>query len=75
MKVVFEFDTDSELFDPVELETFYQANHLRMCISEILDKCRAWEKYDERDAIPVDEIRDTIVDIVNDNCDIAKLGY
>ena len=75
MKITFEFDTDSELFDSTELETFYQANHLRMCISDILDKLRSWEKYDNRDAIPVDEIRDTIVRIVNENCNLEKLGY
>ena len=75
MKITFEFDTDSELFDSIELETFYQANYLRICISEILDKCRAWEKYDEREAIPADEIRDTIVRIVNENCNLEKLGY
>ena len=47
MKVIFEFDTDSENFSPAELEMHFQAWHLVHCIDEIREKMRSWTKYDQ----------------------------
>jgi hypothetical protein len=74
MKVTFEFDTDSENFDSIELEAHYQARDLVSCLSNILDKTRSWYKYDEREEIPTEEIRDEIVEIINDHVNTEKLG-
>ena len=75
MKVIFEFDTYSENFDNTELETHYQAESMALCISKILDKTRSWYKYDERNEIPVEEICDEIIGIVNKHVNLEKMGY
>lgn len=56
MIVTFQFDTDSENFDNTELEAHYQANNMACCLSEIENKLRSWYKYDERPAIPTEDI-------------------
>ena len=75
MKVTFEFDSDKESFDYQELQRYYQVDDMAMCISDILDKCRSWYKYDERSEIPIEEVYDTIIDIVNNYCNMEKMGY
>ena len=46
MKVIFEFDTDSENFDNTELEAYKQAPHLVRALADICDKLRSWDKWD-----------------------------
>lgn len=75
MKVIFEFDTDSENFDNTELEAHYQSRSMAMCLNEIQNKLRGWYKYDERGLIPVDEICDSINDIILENVNMERLGY
>lgn len=75
MKFIFEFDTESEDFSTCELEKYRQAPAMTYCISEIQEKVREWRKYDEREAIPVDEIADEINEIIMDNVNMEKMGY
>ena len=42
---------------------------------EISNKLREWEKYDDREAIPASEIRETIMRIINEHVNLEKLGY
>ena len=44
-------------------------------IGEILKKARSWDKYDERSAIPTDEIRKELNEIICQYVDIEKIGY
>ena len=48
MKVIFEFDTESENFNSIELERHKQADDMAKALGEILKKARGWDKYDER---------------------------
>lgn len=76
MKVTFEFDTDSEIFDKYELEAHYRATDMAYILNEITEKIRSWVKWDEREAIPKDLIFETIWDIIQDNgISMEKLGY
>ena len=76
MKIIFQFDTESENFDSTELETYLQAKNMASCISSILGKLRSWYKYDERPSIPTDEIQESIVEIINDSdVNVERMGF
>lgn len=75
MKITYEFDTDKEGFDWTELHRIEQADDMAYSISLIKDKVRSWYKYDDRSSIPVEEIQDTIYDILNEHLNLEKLGY
>lgn len=75
MKVIFEFDTESEHFDSCELERHYQANHMAYCLSRISDKLRSWSKWEERETLPIEEVCDSIFDIITEEVDLERLGY
>lgn len=67
MKVIFEFDTDSENFNNCELEQVKQADKMARTLSEITDQLRSWYKYDTRGSIPIDEIHEKIWEIIKEN--------
>ena len=76
MKIVFEFDTDSENFDYIELERYKQVDKLAMCLGQIADKVRYWYNKEIRNEIPTEEIGDTIFEIIKDNnINLEKIGY
>lgn len=78
MKITYEFDTDSENWESESMtrDQYEHAFQMLMALSKILDKTREWYKYDTREAIPVEEVRDTINDIINTQVpDIDKLIY
>ena len=75
MKVKFEFDTQSENFDYHEYEVFNSAEEMVTALYEISNKLRGWEKYDDREAIPASEIKETIMKIINEHVNLEKLGY
>ena len=76
MKVTFEFNTDDENFDRYQLEAHHQAENLVFTLSKITDKLREWYKYDNRSSIPIEEVYDSIWDIIQDNnINMEKLGY
>lgn len=67
MKITYAFDTDSEDFNYQELNRIQSADRLTSCIWDIEQQLRQWYKYDNRESIPVNEICDTIYDIIKDN--------
>lgn len=75
MKVKFEFDTLSKNFDPHEYEIFKCAEDIAHALYEILNKLRDWEKCDVRKAIPSNEIRESIAEIINEHINFEKLIY
>ena len=74
MKITFEFDTLSENFEYPELYAVQDAQMLVHTISKILDLARHYEKYDDRESIPVDELVDKIRDTILD-CGIITERY
>ena len=75
MKIVFEFDTDSENFDYIELERYKQVDNMAICLGEIADKVRYWYNKEIRNEIPTEEIGDTIFKIINEHINLEKIGY
>ena len=75
MKIKFEFDTESELFDQHELNRYLNANKMAYCLSEITNKLRSWYKYDNRGEIPIQEVYDEIWDIIQEEVSMEELGY
>lgn len=76
MKIIFEFDTESENFDYQELEKYKQVDKLIRVLSSFLDKVRTWNKWDERSAIPTEEIHKEFYDLVEEEgLDLSSMGY
>ena len=67
MKVTFEFDTLSENFVPSELERMKNVDKMVSALYEITNQLKHWEKYDDRDNIPKDEVYEKIWDIITDS--------
>ena len=75
MKLTFEFDTSSENFDIYELERHEQAENLAVCLYGISNKVKGWYKYDNREAIPPEEIKEQIDKIIIEYVRLDRLGY
>ena len=75
MKINFEFDTDNENFDYIELERYKQVDNMAICLGEIADKVRYWYNKDDRNEISTEEIGDTIFKIINEHINLEKIGY
>jgi len=68
MKIIFEFDTDSENFDRCNLKRFQNIDKICSTLNEILNKVRGWDKYDDREQLSKEEVCETIWGIIKDNC-------
>ena len=78
MKITYEFDTDGPNWDSERMtrDQYEHAFQMLSALSEILDKTREWYKYDQREAIPTEEIRNTINGIIDEKVpDIEELIY
>ena len=76
MKVTFEFHTDDENFNQDELNRFYDADNMAMCLEALREKVRSWIKWDQREEIPKEEIEKVFWEIIQDhNISFEKLGY
>lgn len=75
MKIIFEFDTDSENFDYTELRRYKCVDDMAMCLGAIADKVRYWYNKDNRNEISTDEIGDVIFGIINEHINLEKIGY
>ena len=64
MKITYEFDTTSEDFDRAELLRVQKATEMTACIYDIENKLRGWYKYDPRNEVPIDEVREEILEII-----------
>lgn len=65
MKITYEFDTTTENYDRYEHERINKSLDMALALYDIDSKIRGWRKYDERDAIPVDEITQMFVDVLD----------
>lgn len=77
MKITFEFDTDKEDFNDWQtLEIYKKAEDLASAVNSILEQVKSWYKWDNRSAIPQEEIQDKIYQIINDEgINLEKMGY
>lgn len=76
MKVTYEFNTDSDNFDYHEYQIYKQAPDTARTLSEIFDKLIHYEEWDERESIPKDELKETMVEILNENnVSLEEMGY
>ena len=64
MKITYEFDTTSENYDKFEMLRIQKSLDMALALWDLDGKIRNWRKWDERDAIPVEEITDTFVEIL-----------
>lgn len=67
MKITYEFDTNDENFCPDELKRIQKADDLCSCIWDIEQKLREWYKYDNRGDIPIEEVREEILSIIDEH--------
>lgn len=74
MEVVYRFTFEEGSDDLIDLKLMQNATAMYCALSEIEEQTRQWYKYGNRDSIPVEEIRDTIRDIIQDHVDLDKLG-
>ncbi len=65
MKITYEFDTTAENFDRYEYARISKSLDMALALYDIDSKIRGWRKYDERDTIPVDEITDMFVGVLD----------
>lgn len=76
MKVTYEFNTGSDNFDYHEYQMYRQAQDTARALSQIFDKLRTYEKWDERESIPKDELLDTMAEILKENnVSLDEMGY
>lgn len=75
MKIKIEFDNESPNFDQYELNRYLYANKMAICLHEITNKIRGWYKYDERIAIPTEEISEQLWNIINEHVNMEEIGY
>lgn len=64
MKITYEFDTTTENFDRYEYTRVSKSLDMALALYDIDSKIRSWRKYDERDTIPVSEITDMFVGVL-----------
>ena len=65
MKIIYEFDTTADNYDRYERTRIDKSLDMALALYDIDSKIRGWRKYDERDAIPVDEITQMFVDALD----------
>lgn len=80
MKVTFEFDTNREdfyeSFDHCKLYNVQQAQEMACCLNELATKIRSVEKWDSREAIPIEEISNFFWESMKEHgLDFERMGY
>lgn len=66
MKIIYEFDTTADNYDRYERTRIDKSLDMALALYDIDSKIRGWRKYDERDAIPVDEITQMFINILEE---------
>lgn len=74
VEVIYKFTFEEGSDDMIDLKLIQNATGMYLALSEIREQTRQWYKYGDREAIPVEEIRDTIWDITAEHVDLDKLG-
>lgn len=67
MEVIYKFDFKEDSDDLHELKLIEKRSNMYLALHDLSEKFRSWYKYDERTAIPTDEIRETFYDILAEN--------
>lgn len=80
MKTIFEFDdTKPEYYEYRESSKLYamqNAEMLGLCIEQMFDKIRDWEKNEDKYNVSTEEVRDALLEIIQDNGIVmGRLGY
>lgn len=76
MKVTYEFTFEEGSEDSRELYIIQNSRSMLCALSDLAEKFRSWNKWDERGAIPTEEIKDTFYDILEENdVNLDKLIY
>lgn len=76
MKVIYEFNTDSENYDRYEHETYKQAPQMLVALGNITNTLRSYYKYDDRGSVPIDEFYEKLWDCITDaGVDLERMGY
>lgn len=74
MKQIYEFDFQEGSSDSHEIYLIEKRHNMSLALWDLSQKFREWYKYDERPAIPTEEIKDTFYDILGENdIDLDKL--
>jgi len=66
VKIIYEFDTTADNYDRYERTRIDKSLDMALALYDIDSKIRGWRKYDERDAIPVDEITQMFINILEE---------
>lgn len=65
MKITFEFDTDSENFDPTELERVKQSDKMARVLWDMNNEIRGWYKYpSDKNVLNADTLNDRWCDLL-----------
>ena len=80
VKIIFEFDdTKPEYYENNECHKLYamqNAEMLGFCIEKMFDKIRDWEKNECKYNVSTDEVREALLEIIQDNgINMGMLGY
>lgn len=74
MKIIFEYDTDSESYNRSEVLMHTHAIDMYCALLEIQKQVREWYKYDQRTQIPDEEVRNTINGIIADHVNMDEFN-
>ena len=67
MEQIYSFTFDEGSDDSYNVYLIEKRQHMALALWDLEQKIRSWYKYDEREAIPTEEIRDTFYDILGEN--------
>lgn len=67
MKQIYEFDFQEGSDDSYQIYLIEKRLNMSLALWDLSQKFREWCKYGDREAIPVEEIKDTFYDILEEN--------
>lgn len=74
MEQIYRFTFDEGSDDSYNVYLIEKRQNMSLALWDLEQKIRSWYKYDEREAIPTEEIRETFYDILSENdIDLDKL--
>lgn len=74
MEQIYRFTFDEGSDDSYNVYLIEKRQNMSLALWDLEQKIRSWYKYDERETIPTEEIRDTFYDILGENdIDLDKL--
>lgn len=67
MEVVYRFTFEEGSDDLHDLKLVEKRTEMYLALQDLREKIRSWYKWDEREAIPTEEIRDAFYDILSEH--------